>query len=47
VITDRRRLVFKSLVLAALAAGAVVVVRKRKNAQTDAALWREATATDR
>jgi hypothetical protein len=35
--------VLKSVVLAALAAGAFVVVRKRKNAQADAALWREAT----
>ena len=35
----------RSVVLVALAAGAFVVVRKRRNAQADAALWREATST--
>ena len=37
--------VLRSVVLVALAAGAFVVVRKRRNAQADAALWREATST--
>jgi hypothetical protein len=37
--------VLKAVVVAALAAGAFVVVRKRKNAQADAALWREATSS--
>jgi hypothetical protein len=37
--------VLKAVVIAALAAGALVVVRKRKSAQADAELWREATSS--
>jgi hypothetical protein len=37
----------KPLILVALVAGVVAVVRKRSNAKADAALWHEATSAPR
>ncbi len=37
----------KLLVVGALAAGVLAVLRKRQSDRADAALWREATANDR